>query len=108
MRIVDFNYLQKNHSYYIYQLEDKKKHYGKFEKLYDYDYFYIAVFKEVLLIPYAEYINVPPLELHFVINSYHDNIEFYIPEIEPLFLKQILHQKTKDENLAKTIASIYN
>jgi hypothetical protein len=105
MKIIDFNYLQMNHSYYIYQLQDNKKYYGKFKKIYDYNFFYIAVFEDVSIVPYIE---GPPIELYILINRYGDNIEFYIPEIECLFLKQILQQKIMDEYLAKTLALIYN
>jgi hypothetical protein len=102
MRVIDFTGLQYNHYYYIYQKDTNKKYYGKFRILYDYDYFYIAVFSQTTIIPY---INFPPIELHFLINN-DENVDFYIPEMEELLFQQILRQKIHDENFVRSISNV--
>ena len=107
MKLIDYNNIQPNHYYYIHKTDENKKYYGKFTKIYDYQYFYIVIFQEVSMIPYLSYTNIPPLELHFVINNYHDGqIQFFIPEAETFMCRQILRQKTMDENLANVFTAL--
>lgn len=99
MRAIDFTSLNYNHYYYIYQRDTNKKYYGKFRVIYDYDYFYIAVFSEAFNIPY----DFQPIEKNFLIDA-DENVDFYIPEMEELLLKQVLRQKIHDENFWRTIS----
>jgi hypothetical protein len=99
-----------NNNYYIY--DDGVKYSGKFSKIYDFVYFYIVEFTDVVCIQSRnENINknINKITKYFNINNYYYNeAQFYIPEMESLLWKQILRQKITDEHLVNVITSIYN
>jgi hypothetical protein len=104
MRLINYENLIKNNNYYIQNNEIK--YLGIFVKIYYYDYYCIAEFKDVVPINSFHGIEkIEKMEKHFIIqNHYFNTISFYVPELEPLLLEQILRQKTNDHFFANSIA----
>jgi len=101
MKQINYKNLIYNNYYYI--CYNNCKYHGIFLKLHDYDYFYIAEFKNVMQINSHENSNTT----NFIINNYYYNLlNFYIPELEILLFEQVLRQKIKDEIFAKTVSKI--
>jgi hypothetical protein len=101
MKPIHFENLIQNNNYLISYNE--KKYMGIFNKLFNYDYFSIAVFNDIFEINSLEETKITK---NFIIGSYYNKIEFYIPESEKLLLEQILRQKIKDEILSKIVSKI--
>ena len=105
MRPIDFEHLIEGKYYYIYNLENKNKMLGKFCNSFFYNYYSIAVFDNV------QYLNKDDNSIvtkSFLINDYYFNYTlFFVPEIEPLLLKQILRQKVGDKYFTDLMIKLY-
>jgi hypothetical protein len=99
MKLIHYEKLVSNNNYYIYH--NDVKYSGTFVKLYYYDYFWIAEFKDVINLISNE---KTKMNKNFIIQNYYYNLTyFYIPELESLFLEQVLRQKINDAFFAHTI-----
>lgn len=102
MKEICYKNIVQNTIYYIYHNEIK--YIGVFCELYDYDYFAIALFNDVIKV---NSIDKTSTTKNFIIGSYYNKVNFYTPELEQLLLEQILRQKTNDYFLSKVIAKSF-
>ena len=103
MKIISINQLSPNNTYLIQYNE--LKYQGIFLKLHDYNFFYIAEFKDTTLLnPNTP--KIPGTTKYFTINNYYFNIiKFFVPEVEKLLLEQTLRQKINDPLCANIISN---
>lgn len=99
MKLISYENLEYNNIYYINH--NGIKYIGIFNDLYNYDYFSIVLFKNVFNV---NSFDKSKTTKNFIIGSYYNTVEFYIPELEQLLLEQILRQKINDDLLAKIIS----
>ena len=102
MKKISYENLEYNHIYYINN--NGIKYTGIFNKLFDYDYFSIALFNDIVEI---KSLDKTKITKNFIIGSYYNKVEFYIPEINNLLLEQTLRQKINEEIFAKIVSKIW-
>ena len=99
MKPICYKNLVENNIYYIDH--NNIKYIGMFNKLYFYNYFSIALFNNVMKV---NSLDKTTTQSAFVIGSYYNKVDFYVPELEQLLLEQILRQKVNDELLASIVS----
>ena len=99
MKHISYKNLVQNNIYYINHNEIKYS--GIFIKLYQYNYFSIALFNDIMKV---NSLDKTTTTKNFIIGSYYNKVTFYIPELEQLLLEQTLRQKIKDELLSKVVS----
>jgi len=80
--------------------ENQKKFIGTFIRIYNYNYYSIAIFNNV---QYLNSDNKSIITKSFIINDFYNYTHFFIPEIEILLLKQIFRQKIGDDYFIKEL-----
>jgi len=99
MKPICYKNLVENNIYYIDH--NNIKYIGMFNKLYCYKYFSIALFNNVMKV---NSLDKTSTQSAFVIGSYYNKVDFYVPELEQLLLEQTLRQKVNDDLLANIMS----
>lgn len=104
MREIDGEYLLQNHYYYV--ISNNTKYIGMFSNIFHYNYYSIAVFRNVNYVNTNDDNPINDLDMtkSFIINDYYFNYTyFYIIEVDSLMFKQVLRQKIKDQYLISDV-----
>jgi hypothetical protein len=102
MKSIDSENLISGNYYYIhsYDLENQKKFMGCFIRIYNYNYYSIAIFNNV---QYLNSDNKSIITKAFIINDFYNYTHFFVPETEILLLKQIFRLKIGDDYFIKEL-----